>query len=60
MTNKGHEIAMAPCFDPNDARAIVNVLVGDALDQPGEYLPIRRLGLHVHVCTLRCGNRSPQ
>ena len=30
-----------PRADPNDAKAVVNVLIGDPLDQPGEHLPIR-------------------
>ena len=41
VADQGDQIAMAAGFDANDAKPVVSVLVGDALDQPGEHLPIR-------------------
>jgi hypothetical protein len=41
MTDQGDEMAVAACLDPNDAKPVAGVLVSDALDQPGEYFPIR-------------------
>jgi hypothetical protein len=48
VANDGDKIAVAASLDPNDAKSIVGVLVGDALNQPGQYLPIGLLRLHLH------------
>jgi hypothetical protein len=32
MTDQGDQIAMSAGLDPNDAKPVVSVLVGDALD----------------------------
>jgi hypothetical protein len=39
VANNGDEIAVATRLDPNDAKAVVGILIGDALNQPGQYLP---------------------
>jgi hypothetical protein len=39
---------MPPRLDPNDAKAVVGILVGDAFNQPGQHLPIGWLRLHLH------------
>ena len=44
MANDGDEVAVAPRLDPDDAEAVLGVLVGDALDQPRQHLPIGWLG----------------
>ena len=36
MANDGDEIAVASRLDPNDAKSVVGILVGDALNQPGQ------------------------
>ena len=57
MADQCDQVAVAPCLNPNDAKAVVSVLVGDPLDQPGEYLPIRCRGisnnchLYLDICT---------
>jgi hypothetical protein len=48
VANDGDKIAVAACLDPNDAKSVVGILAGDALNQPGEHLPIRWLRLRVH------------
>jgi hypothetical protein len=47
VADDGDEIAVAARFDPNDAKSVVGILVGDALNQPGQHLPIG-LRLHLH------------
>jgi hypothetical protein len=32
VPNHGDEVAMAPRLDPNDTKAVLGVLIGDALD----------------------------
>jgi len=39
---------VAPRLDPNDAKAVLGVLIGDALDQPRQYLSIGWMGLRFH------------
>jgi hypothetical protein len=48
MTNHGDQLTVATRLDPNDTKAVLGILVSDALDQPGEDLAIGwcRLGLH--------------
>jgi hypothetical protein len=48
MADDGDQFAVASCLDPDDAKAILVILVGDALHQPGKHLTIRwlRVGLH--------------
>jgi hypothetical protein len=48
VANNGDEIAMPPRLDPNDAKAVVGILVGDAFNQPSQQLPIGWLRLHLH------------
>jgi hypothetical protein len=48
MANDGDEIAVASRLDPNDAKSVVGILVGDALNQPSQHLPIGLLRLHLH------------
>ncbi len=38
--DQGDQLASATSLDPQDAKAILGVLVSDALDQPGEHLGI--------------------
>ena len=35
------QVAMAPRLDPQNAEPVVRVVEGDALDQPGQDLPVR-------------------
>jgi len=48
MADQRDQISVAACLDANDAKAAVGVLVCDTLDQPGEHLPVRRLGFYLH------------
>ena len=41
-------LAVATDLDPDDAKAVLRVLIGDALDHPSEHLPIRRVRLRFH------------
>jgi hypothetical protein len=40
VANDRNEIAVAARLDPNHAKPVVGILVGNALDQPGEHFPI--------------------
>jgi hypothetical protein len=40
MSYNGDEVTVAPRLDPNDAKSVLGVLVGDALDQPRQNLSI--------------------
>jgi hypothetical protein len=44
MANQGDQLAVATSLNPDDAKAILGVLVGDTLDQSGEHLAIRWRG----------------
>ncbi len=48
VADHGDQITVASRLDSDYAEAVVGVLVGDALDQPGEHLPIRWLWLRLH------------
>jgi hypothetical protein len=48
MADDGDQLAVASRLDPDDAKAILGILVGDALDQPGKHLPVRWLRLRLH------------
>ena len=40
--------ALPTRLDPNDAKAVVGILVGDALNQPGQDFSIGSLRLRLH------------
>jgi hypothetical protein len=42
VANDGDKIAVAACLDPNDAKAVVGILVGDALDETRHHFLGRR------------------
>src|SRR5262249_20210453 len=46
--DQGDQLALATGLDPQDTKAVLGVLVGDALDQSSEDLAIRWPGLSVH------------
>jgi hypothetical protein len=48
MANDRDEIAVTTRLHPNDAEAVLGVLVGDALDQPSKHLPVGRMWLRLH------------
>ena len=48
VANDRDEIAVAARLHPDDAEAVLGVLVGDALDQPGQHLPVGWLWLRLH------------
>jgi hypothetical protein len=48
VANDRDEIAVTSRLYPDDAKAVLGVLVGDALDQPGKHLPVRWLWLGLH------------
>jgi hypothetical protein len=48
MPHYGDEVTVAPRLDPNDTKAVLGILVGDAFDQPGKHLSLGRMGLRLH------------
>jgi hypothetical protein len=48
MANDCDEIAVTPRLHPDNAEAVLGVLVGDALNQPRERLPVGWLWLRLH------------
>ena len=44
----GDGVAVAPRLDPNDAKAVLVILIGDPLDQPRQHLSIGRMGRRFH------------
>ena len=44
VPHHGDEVAVAPRLDPNDTKAVLGVLVADALDQPRQHLSIGWMG----------------
>jgi hypothetical protein len=48
LTNQGDQLAAASYPNPNDAKAALGVLVGDALDHSREYLAVGWFGLDLH------------
>ncbi len=48
MADQGDQLAAAAGLNADDAKAILGVLVGDALDQSGEHLTIGWCGLGLH------------
>ena len=48
MADQSDQLALVPGLDPQDAKAILGVLVSDALDQCGEHLVIGWRGLVLH------------
>ena len=48
VTNHSDKFAVATGLHPDDTKAILRVVIGDALDHAGEHLPIRRFRLRLH------------
>jgi len=48
VPDHGDEITVAPRLDPNDTKAVLGILVCDALDQPRQHLSIGWIGLCLH------------
>src|ERR1700691_250872 len=48
MPHYSDEVAVAPRLNPDDTKAVLGVLVGDALHQTGQHLSIGRMGLRLH------------
>jgi hypothetical protein len=44
----GDQVAVASCLDPDDAKSVLGILIGDALDQPRQNLSIGWIGLRLH------------
>jgi hypothetical protein len=51
MANDRDEIAVASCLHPDYAEAVLGVLVGDALNQPGKHLSVGWLWLRLDAST---------
>ena len=43
VADHGDQVAMPPCPSPEHAEAVLRIVEGDALDQPGQDLPVRGL-----------------
>ena len=52
MADNGHDIAMPARLGPHNAKAILDIMVGDPLDQPRQHLAIGWIGLHLHNARL--------
>jgi hypothetical protein len=48
MPHYGDQVAVAPRLDPDDTKAVLGILVRDALDQPRQHLSIGWMGLRLH------------
>src|SRR6516165_7183739 len=48
MANHRDKLPVATGLHPDDTKAVLRVLIGDALDHPGEHLPIRSVRLRFH------------
>jgi hypothetical protein len=48
VANDGDEIAVTSRLHPDDAKTVLGVLVGDALNQPGQHLPVGWLWFRLH------------
>ena len=48
MANHGHNVAMAACFGAQNAKPILGVMVGYALDESRQHFSARRLRLLAH------------
>jgi hypothetical protein len=48
MTNEGDQITVPTGLNPDDTKAVVGVLISDALNQSSHYLAIGRGGFHIH------------
>ena len=59
MPHYGDEVAVAPRLDPNDTKAVLDVLVGDALDQPRQHFSIGWMGLRLHDARRRARIIAP-
>ena len=59
MANHSDKLAVAMDLHPDDTKAVLCFLIGDALDHPGEHLPIRQVRLpcaaadaFLHLCAV--------
>jgi hypothetical protein len=48
MADDGHQVPMTTGLEPEDAKDVVALLIGDAFNQPGKHLPIRWFRLRFH------------
>jgi hypothetical protein len=48
MADNGHDIAMPARLSPQNAKAILDIMVGNPLDQPRQHLSIGWIGLRLH------------
>ena len=48
MTDNGHDITMPARLGPQYAKAILDIMVGNPLDQPRQHLSIGWIGLRLH------------
>ena len=48
MADNGHDITMPARLGPQNAKAVLDIMIGDPLDQPRQHLSIGCIGLHLH------------
>ena len=48
MADNGHDITMTARLGPQNAKAILDIMVCDTLDQPRQHLLIGWIGLRLH------------
>ena len=48
MTNQGDQVTVPTGLNPDDTKAVVDVLISDTLNQSGQYLAIGSCRFHVH------------
>ena len=49
MADNGHDVTMTARLGPQDAKAILDIMVRDALDETGKYLSRLILGRVFHI-----------
>jgi hypothetical protein len=48
MADHGDQITVAASLDPDNAKAVLGVLVGDTLDQSRQHFSVGWMGLRLH------------
>ena len=58
MADNGHDITMPARLSPQNAKAILDSMVGNPLDQPRQHFSIGWIGLRLHIARSLMLNHS--